>query len=420
MIDKPSLGFPGAGRGTRPMLEGLFRANAFPARAAVGDMNEERARETAAAAPGVEVSDAIGVAAADIVVIAVPPPAVPAALSEIADAARPESIVLSLAPKHRFADRALPARVFRPLGAMPEVEETSLEACAVISAMGPTYLWFRLDLPRKPGEEFGSTPDAARSAAAAMAHGSVASLLESDLPADFVMDLVSGRPMAENQPLIAETYRSRLRAVYAKLTARRLQPDRPPHDHARSHPGRAFRLVGSHPVPHGGPPPATRGIVRVRVDPRARHSPTQGLQTLGRLAGVGTGADAAGRAMGAPHPQPGSRSGSRRGVAGDPDRRDRRSRTRRRSRALRAFTRPVAALSRGLIRRTSLSEGSPRVRVVHRAPAHLAASTLGAITPFCSCSSVPLFIAFLKAGIPLGVATAFPVTSPPSSTSWRR
>lgn len=37
---------------------------------------------------------------------------------------------------------------------------------------------------------------------------------------------------------------------------------------------------------------------------------------------------------------------------------------------------------------------------------------LGAITPFCSCSSVPLFIAFLSAGIPLGVTMAFLITSP--------
>lgn len=39
-------------------------------------------------------------------------------------------------------------------------------------------------------------------------------------------------------------------------------------------------------------------------------------------------------------------------------------------------------------------------------------STFGAITPFCSCSSVPLFIGFVKGGIPLGVTFAFLITSP--------
>ncbi len=43
---------------------------------------------------------------------------------------------------------------------------------------------------------------------------------------------------------------------------------------------------------------------------------------------------------------------------------------------------------------------------------YVMAALLGAVTPFCSCSSVPLFIAFLSAGIPLGVTMAFLITSP--------
>lgn len=40
------------------------------------------------------------------------------------------------------------------------------------------------------------------------------------------------------------------------------------------------------------------------------------------------------------------------------------------------------------------------------------ASLFGAITPFCSCSSIPLFIGFVKGSIPLGVTFAFLITSP--------
>lgn len=40
------------------------------------------------------------------------------------------------------------------------------------------------------------------------------------------------------------------------------------------------------------------------------------------------------------------------------------------------------------------------------------AALFGAITPFCSCSSIPLFIGFVKGGIPLGVTFAFLITSP--------
>lgn len=40
------------------------------------------------------------------------------------------------------------------------------------------------------------------------------------------------------------------------------------------------------------------------------------------------------------------------------------------------------------------------------------ASLLGTVTPFCSCSSVPLFIGFVEAGVPLGLTFSFLITSP--------
>jgi uncharacterized membrane protein YraQ (UPF0718 family) len=44
--------------------------------------------------------------------------------------------------------------------------------------------------------------------------------------------------------------------------------------------------------------------------------------------------------------------------------------------------------------------------------AYFLAAILGAITPFCSCSSIPLFLGFLEAGAPAGIAFAFLATSP--------
>ncbi|MCF7872783.1 MAG: permease [Candidatus Omnitrophica bacterium] len=43
---------------------------------------------------------------------------------------------------------------------------------------------------------------------------------------------------------------------------------------------------------------------------------------------------------------------------------------------------------------------------------HFFASLFGATTPFCSCSSIPIFLGFLKGGVPLGVALSFLITSP--------
>jgi uncharacterized membrane protein YraQ (UPF0718 family) len=45
-------------------------------------------------------------------------------------------------------------------------------------------------------------------------------------------------------------------------------------------------------------------------------------------------------------------------------------------------------------------------------PGTLAAASFGIVTPFCSCSAVPLFIGFVEAGVPLGVTFAFLVSSP--------
>ena len=40
------------------------------------------------------------------------------------------------------------------------------------------------------------------------------------------------------------------------------------------------------------------------------------------------------------------------------------------------------------------------------------ASLVGVVTPFCSCSSVPIFIGFVGSGVPLGVTFSFLLTSP--------
>jgi uncharacterized membrane protein YraQ (UPF0718 family) len=45
-------------------------------------------------------------------------------------------------------------------------------------------------------------------------------------------------------------------------------------------------------------------------------------------------------------------------------------------------------------------------------PATIGAAGFGVVTPFCSCSAVPLFVGFVEAGIPMGVTFAFLISSP--------
>lgn len=48
----------------------------------------------------------------------------------------------------------------------------------------------------------------------------------------------------------------------------------------------------------------------------------------------------------------------------------------------------------------------------HGMGANMVAALLGTVTPFCSCSSIPLFIGFISAGLPLGVTFSFLISSP--------
>ena len=48
----------------------------------------------------------------------------------------------------------------------------------------------------------------------------------------------------------------------------------------------------------------------------------------------------------------------------------------------------------------------------HGIGANCIAALLGTVTPFCSCSSIPLFIGFTSAGLPLGVTFSFLISSP--------
>ena len=48
----------------------------------------------------------------------------------------------------------------------------------------------------------------------------------------------------------------------------------------------------------------------------------------------------------------------------------------------------------------------------HEFTGNILASLLGIVTPFCSCSAIPLFLGFVQAGVPLGVTFSFLVASP--------
>jgi uncharacterized membrane protein YraQ (UPF0718 family) len=67
----------------------------------------------------------------------------------------------------------------------------------------------------------------------------------------------------------------------------------------------------------------------------------------------------------------------------------------------------------GVVRSFFTPEKTRRVLAGKRESAgNLLASLLGVVTPFCSCSAVPMFIGFVTAGVPLGVTFSFLVSAP--------
>lgn len=62
--------------------------------------------------------------------------------------------------------------------------------------------------------------------------------------------------------------------------------------------------------------------------------------------------------------------------------------------------------------RTYIPRQKIKQRLTGKKSSNFFASVFGAVTPFCSCSSIPIFLGFLEAGVPLGVAFSFLITSP--------
>ena len=66
------------------------------------------------------------------------------------------------------------------------------------------------------------------------------------------------------------------------------------------------------------------------------------------------------------------------------------------------------------ILRTFVSPEKTRTWLRNRLPitGHMLAASLGVVTPFCSCSAVPLFVGFVQGGVPLGITLSFLIAAP--------
>lgn len=256
-MSTPTIGFIGGGRIARIFLAGWTRAQKLPARIVVADPNTDTLAKLRAQFPAIETTaDLASAAAQDVVFLATHPPALTEVAGKVVAALKLTAILVSLAPKFTIAkltellggfariarsnpnapsivgagmnplvfgtalssaDRDTVRALFVPLGESPEVAEEKIEAYAVFTAMGPTYLWFQLQALRELAVSFGLSEAEANAGLKRMVCGAAFTLVDSGLSPGDVMDLVPVKPLAEMEPQVLELYRTRLPALFQKI-----------------------------------------------------------------------------------------------------------------------------------------------------------------------------------------------------------
>jgi pyrroline-5-carboxylate reductase len=253
-----TVGFIGCGRIARILLGGFKAAGVTLPSVVASDLNAGNIEKLRATFPQIQSagSDNAKPAAQQLVLLALHPPAIGSVLSDIKAALRPDAILVSFAPKITMAKlsealggfnqlaRMIPnapsiigagynpiafgpglsaeekmalAAFFAPLGDCPEVAESKLEAFALLTGMGPTYLWFQLETLRNLAEGFGLSETDIVPALKRTVCGATRTLLESGLSPAEVMDLIPVKPLAEDEAGIRQAYQTRLPTLFAKI-----------------------------------------------------------------------------------------------------------------------------------------------------------------------------------------------------------
>lgn len=252
-----SIGFIGGGRIVRIFLDAWKKEGKLPENIHVCDSSPDVLKALKDVHPGIDVSAENSKAAAcDIVFLALHPPAIGGILEGIQSFLKPDSILISLAPKWTIAKlsaalggfnrivRMIPnapsvigegynpaafspaindnhkkeiLRLFKSLGDCPEVEEGKLEAYAILSAMGPTYFWFQMQKLRELGVSFGLDEKETDKALYEMIKGAAKTIFKSGLSYSEVANLIPVKPLAEDEAAILQAYDTKLKGLYDKL-----------------------------------------------------------------------------------------------------------------------------------------------------------------------------------------------------------
>ena len=256
-----SLGFIGGGRITRIFLQAMQNKNFAVKTIVVSDPDKKALEKLKNDFSDLHVTAGsnIDAAAQDVVFLAVHPPVLKEVLPEIADAVSRAKAVVSLAPVftskklssmlngYNKLVRMIPAaasyvnsgynpvwfskyigeteknllqELFAAFGDSPEVDEEKLEAYAIITAMGPTYLWPQLNELYTLALDFGLTEQETVAGMKAMIVNTMELLYDAGLSYKEVVDLIPVKPLGDHEIQIRDMYRSKLTGLYNKLTGK--------------------------------------------------------------------------------------------------------------------------------------------------------------------------------------------------------
>jgi pyrroline-5-carboxylate reductase len=253
-----TVGFVGGGRITAIFLEALGGKGLALERVTVSDSNPQVLEKRKERFPGITTTSDNKIAAScERVVLALHPPTLKEALPGIAGAVRPDAVVVSLAPVltleklaallagfDRLArvipnapsivgagynpvafseelpadERAEVETLLDGLGAHPVVPEKTLEAYAILAAMGPTYFWFQWQALRELAGSFGLGATEVDAALRAMLEGAARTFFDPARTYEEVSDLIPVKPLADTEAQIREAYHKTLGGLYRKLS----------------------------------------------------------------------------------------------------------------------------------------------------------------------------------------------------------
>lgn len=249
----------GAGRISRIILEGLKRKNQMFDEVRVYDINQEAAQSIKEIVPFAEMFEFAKEAAsgADIVILAVHPPVFAETANALSGVMKSDAVLLSLVPKIRISktidsfgglqniarmnpnapsivnagynpisfsegfDSAKKLELIERLsvlGSIPEVKDDLIEAYAVITAMGYTYLDYQFAELFELAKEFGISENDARNAIQKLAEGTAKTVTAENRVQYDYLNLVPVRPLSGIEENIKNEYREKLRERFKMLT----------------------------------------------------------------------------------------------------------------------------------------------------------------------------------------------------------